>query len=118
MRIHVIVDNISKTILDTVHGIGPSSDAVMSKYENRKDLSPSIHNITHPKCPSWIIDLLHADPDWCACKANDLDNEAARKRRHAEALRAEADEMILKADQYNSKAEEFRTMHSPPQNAP
>ena len=75
-----------------------SGDAEMLKG-GTEDIE--LHNLTHPKCPDWLQELVRSDPAYCAGKAKKYDAFAA-------GLRAKAAKLVAEATEYEASAAEWR----------
>jgi len=65
-----------------------------------------LHNITHPKCPEWIREIVLADPDYCARMATNTQTRADGVRRQAEALMAEVERLERVARKWGKARDE------------
>jgi hypothetical protein len=65
-----------------------------------------LHNLTHAKCPGWIMDIVRADPDYCERRAAEFQRRADGVRRQAETLLEEAARLEGNAQAWRGRQEE------------
>lgn len=103
VKTYVIADDRAKKIVEAFDYVG---QACKRRNELEKaDANLSIHNITHSKCPEWLRDLIRADGEYCNRRAVLLDEEAM-------ALRRKAAELVVRAEEYEGRAAEWRNLQA------
>ena len=99
---YAITDDSACKILGAVSYVGEASK-LRSKLEKDTGLPLAVHNLTHPKCPSWLVALRDADQAYCRARAADLDSKAATARFKASNLLKEARELEQRAAHWRLK---------------
>lgn len=96
-KTYVVVNTRTRTVVAAFNWVGEAMKAVTR--DGAVDLT--LHNITHPKCPDWLKELVRSDRVYCSRKAEDLDANAA-------ALRRKATDLVAQAEEYERRAAEWR----------
>jgi hypothetical protein len=94
---YVIADAATKTLV-AAESYYQSAEKLFRTLQAERGGELILQNITHrASCPSWLTDLVMADPEYRACKAARWEKEANSLRRQAEQLLQEAAEKEAKA---------------------
>jgi len=102
LKTYAVVDTRAETVLATFNYVGEADKGMKALIKDGAgDLA--LHNITHPKCPDWLQDLIRSDSEYCSRKAADLDARAASLRRKAAAI-------VEEAEGYEGRAAKWREL--------
>lgn len=101
-KTYVTVDEKTQEVFATFEYF-PSERARKDLQEKAKRQLTTF-NLTHPKCPVWLLDLAWADESYCLGKAAQYDRDAASERRRAAALLEDADRSETTANLWRERA--------------
>lgn len=90
VKTYVVVDPHARTVLAAFNTV-QRADKGLRELEKAGAENLSLHNMTHPKCPDWVMDFVRSDPDYCSRMAADNDKRAAALRRKAADLVSQAE---------------------------
>ena len=96
---YAIVDDDAHEVLGACSWCGEASKMAiaLSAPAGRK---LAVHNLTHPACPTWLQDVVKADPEYCGARAMKFMACANIARRKAVPLVQEADDWVTRADEW------------------
>jgi hypothetical protein len=107
LKTYAVVDNRTKAVVAAFNYVGQAHKGFIELQKLRKDGADDLafHNITHPKCPDWLQEIVRSDQDYCSQMAKDLDKDAAALRRKAADLVAQAEELERNAAKWRELSE-------------
>ncbi len=105
LKTYAMVDPVKKLVLATCSYVGQDSDRVMQNLKKAGHENLVLHNLTHPKCPDWLREMMRADPDYCRGRMDQYDARARTLRSRAAALVTEAEEEEARAAQWRELVE-------------
>ena len=102
--VYVVADAVGETILGTFETVNAASKFKEASISERPSSSYDIFNITHGSSPRWLLDSVHADPEYCEFRAMEAE-------KMAEGYRKKAQEMMEWANAADQRAEIWRSYH-------
>lgn len=103
-RTYAVVDPAARQLLATFNWIGVA-DRGMKDLQKAGHGELTIHNITHPKCPDWLKEMVRADKDYCRIRAEEFDASGRVYRSRAAALTTEAEKRETTAAEWRALSE-------------
>lgn len=111
-KTYAIANLRTQTLVAGFNGAMDASKAMNSlRKEGHADLA--LHNLTHQKCPGWLLDLARSDAGYCIGRARDFEKNASSVRRKAEALVAQAESLEKTATTWRELADAVATQDTP-----
>jgi hypothetical protein len=103
-KTYAVVDPQAKTVLATFNWVGAAAKGMekLKKAGGVDDLM--LHNLTHPKCPDWLKEIVTSDVVYCSGKAASFEAQAAGLRNKAATLVAEAEDWGRRAAEWRELA--------------
>jgi hypothetical protein len=101
LKTYAVVDNRARTMVAAFNTVQQADKGLKELQKDRPRDDLSLHNITHPKCPDWLQELVRSDEAYCSRRAADFDKEAA-------ALRRNAADLVARAEGYEKRAADWR----------
>ncbi|MTH96695.1 hypothetical protein [Roseibium sp. RKSG952] len=111
-KIYAIVDEASGEVVSAIISFG-SAEREKKNIEAETGRKLAIFNLTHPRCPKWILDIAWADEAYCLGQAAKFDHNASVWRKKADKLIKEAEQYESTADGWRARAEAAATIKAP-----
>jgi hypothetical protein len=104
VKTYAVVDAAAQEVLG-VFGWAGEADKGMKELQRGRERTLDVHNVTHPKCPDWLKEIVKSDKAYCTRRADENDGEAAALRRRAAEIVAEAERFEARAAGWRRLAE-------------
>jgi hypothetical protein len=111
-KTYAIVDEASGEVAAAIDYYG-SAEREKKNIECATGRKLAIFNLTHPRCPKWILDIAWADEAYCQAQAGGYDQRASALRRKAADLIKEAVQYETTADIWRARGEAAETNKAP-----